>query len=69
MPVRKMRDISEATTPVAPRLRAENLREAFELSATALRLRPRDHIRGIRRYASIEEAAEDRDRPPRAEGQ
>jgi hypothetical protein len=44
-------------------------REAFELSATALRLRPRDHIRGIRRYASIEEAAEDRDRPPRAEGQ
>lgn len=62
MPIRKMRHISEATTPVAPRLRAENLRAAFELSRTASRLRPAPQMRGVRKYRSIEEASADRRR-------
>lgn len=57
MPVRKMRNISEATSPVAEPLRAENLRAAFELSHTALRLHPATPVRGVHRYRSIEEAS------------
>lgn len=60
MPVRKMRDIAEATTPVAAPLQASNLRSAFELSELSLRLRARDRLRGVRRYRSID-AAQDRD--------
>lgn len=61
MPVRKMRHISEADAPpVLPPLRAENLRIALELSTTSLRLRPEPRFRGIRRFRSIQEAAEDR---------
>ncbi len=63
MPVRKFRDISEATTPVAAPLRPENLRSAFELSETALRLHPVERLRGVRRYRSIEEARSDREGP------
>lgn len=56
MPVRKMRDIAEATAPLAPPLRAENLRIAFELSELSLRMRPHDTPRGVRRYSSIGDA-------------
>ncbi len=56
MPVRKMRDITEAVSQPAPPLRAENLRSAFELSEACLRLNPHDPRRGVRRYRSIGEA-------------
>jgi hypothetical protein len=61
MSVRKLHDISEATMPVLPPLRAENLRVAFELSVTAMRLKPSPRLRGVRRYASVEEAWEQGD--------
>ena len=58
MSIRKMRDISEATAPRAEPLDPENLRVAFELSITALRLHPRDRVRGVHRCRSIHEANE-----------
>lgn len=58
MPVRKMRDITEAAPPAAEPLRPENLRAAFELSDAARRLRPVASAPGVRRYRSIEEASE-----------
>lgn len=56
MPVQRIRDIAEATAPVAEPLRPENLRAAFELSELCLRLHPRTLARGVRRYASIADA-------------
>jgi hypothetical protein len=57
MPVRKYRSVEEMPSAAfRERLDPENLRIAFELSATALRLAPRTCVPGVYRFRSVDEA-------------
>lgn len=62
MTVRKLTDVSQATAPDETPLDGNNLRSAIELSELCLRLRPITPPRGVRRFASIEDAQRHRQR-------
>lgn len=63
MPVRKFRSV-EAIPPPPPRtpLDPRNLRIACDLSALAVRLRPRRFPPGLHKYRTVEEASRLRER-------
>lgn len=56
MPVRKLRDVSEAEEPLSAPVGADGLRSAFELSELCLRLSRGSGLRGVYRYRSIADA-------------
>jgi hypothetical protein len=57
MPLRKFRSVDEMPNAAfRPPLDPDNLRLAFRLSATALRLAPRRFPAGVHKYRSVMEA-------------
>ncbi|MBI2892748.1 MAG: hypothetical protein HYY06_04300 [Deltaproteobacteria bacterium] len=63
MPVRKFRSVEEMTAPVEARpYDPANLRAAIALSRTCIRLSRRRPSPGVRKFRSIEEANEARQR-------
>ena len=56
MAIRKFRRIEDAEMPSVVGSAGQNLRSAIELSEFCLRLRPMTPPRGVRRFASIEDA-------------
>ena len=63
MPVRKFRSVDEMPPkrPLRP-LDPDNLRIACELSELAFRLHPWSFAPGVRKFASVEEGAAERER-------
>ena len=60
MAVARFRNLDQATAPTARPLDGRNLRSAVELSELCLRLHGVEPSVGVHRFASIQEARDDR---------